>query len=196
MSDKEVKINLNVNKDIDNANVEQSAEAQAVAAETAKADAEVAKVTADLEELRQTLLRRQADFDNYRKRVEKERFEDSKRATARVIEGLIPVLDGFEHALAAHREAEYDNYRKGFELIHKQLLESVTKLGVERIEPVGKLFDPHLHQAVDRAETMDHEDGTILQVFQPGYVFHGRVLRPAMVRVAVHATPASKQAVN
>jgi len=196
VSDKEVKINLNVNKDIDNANVEQSAEAQAVAAETAKADAEVAKVTADLEELRQTLLRRQADFDNYRKRVEKERFEDSKRATARVIEGLIPVLDGFEHALAAHREAEYDNYRKGFELIHKQLLESVTKLGVERIEPVGKLFDPHLHQAVDRAETMDHEDGTILQVFQPGYVFHGRVLRPAMVRVAVHATPASKQAVN
>ena len=196
MSDKEVKINLNVNKDVDNANIEQSAEVQAVAAETAKADAEMAKVTADLEELRQTLLRRQADFDNYRKRIEKERFEDSKRTTARVIEGLIPVLDGFEHALAAHREAEYDNYRKGFELIYKQLLESVTKLGVERIEPVGKLFDPHLHQAVDRAETTDHEDGTILQVFQPGYVFHGRVLRPAMVRVAVHATPASKQAVN
>ena len=196
MSDKEVKINPNVNNDVDNANIDQSAKAQAAAAETAKADAETAKVTAELEELRQTLLRRQADFDNYRKRIEKERFEDSKRATARVIEGLIPVIDGFEHALAAHREAEYDNYRKGFELIYKQLLESVTKLGVERIEPVGKLFDPHLHQAVDRAETTDHEDGTILQVFQPGYVFHGRVLRPAMVRVAVHATPASKQAVN
>jgi len=196
VSDKEVKINPNVNKDVDNANIEQSAKAQAAAAETAKADAEMAKVTAELEELRQTLLRRQADFDNYRKRIEKERFEDSKRATARVIEGLIPVIDGFEHALAAHREAEYDNYRKGFELIYKQLLESVTKLGVERIEPVGKLFDPHLHQAVDRAETTDHEDGTILQVFQPGYVFHGRVLRPAMVRVAVHTTPASKQAVN
>ena len=158
--------------------------------------ARVAKLTADLEELRQTLLRRQADFDNYRKRIEKERFEDSKRATARVIEGLIPVIDGFEHALAAHREAEYDNYRKGFELIYKQLLDSVTKLGVERIDPVGKSFDPHLHQAVDRAETTDHEDGTILQVFQPGYVFHGRVLRPAMVRVAVHPNPASKKAVN
>ena len=196
MSDKDVKINPNVNKDLDNTNIEQSAKAQAAAAETAKADAEMAKVTAELEELRQTLMRRQADFDNYRKRIEKERFEDSKRATARVIEGLIPVIDGFEHALAAHREAEYDNYRKGFELIYKQLLESVTKLGAERIEPVGKLFDPHLHQAVDRAETTDHEDGTILQVFQPGYVFHGRVLRPAMVRVAVHATPASKQAVN
>jgi molecular chaperone GrpE len=196
VSDKEVKINLNVNKDDDGSNVEQSAEAQAVAAGTVKADAEVAKLGADLEELRQTLLRRQADFDNYRKRVEKERFEDSKRATARVIEGLIPVIDGFENALAAHREPEYDNYRKGFELIYKQLLENVSKLGVERIDPVGKSFDPHLHQAVDRAETTDHADGTILQVFQPGYVFHGRVLRPAMVRVAVHPSPASKKAVN
>jgi molecular chaperone GrpE len=196
VSDKELKINLNINKDPDNANVEPSAEAQAVAADTAKADAEMAKLTADLEELRQTLLRRQADFDNYRKRIEKERFEDSKRATARVIEGLIPVIDGFEHALAAHRESEYDNYRKGFELIYKQLLDSVTKLGVERIDPVGKSFDPHLHQAVDRADTTDREDGTILHVFQPGYVFHGRVLRPAMVRVAVHPNPASKKAVN
>ena len=196
MSDKEVKINLNVNKDDGGANVEQSSEAQAVAADTAKADAEMAKLAADLEELRQTLLRRQADFDNYRKRVEKERFEDSKRATARVIEGLIPIIDGFEHALAAHREAEYDNYRKGFELIYKQFLENVNKLGAERIEPLGKSFDPHLHQAVDRAETKDHEDGTIQQVFQPGYVFHGRVLRPAMVRVAVHPRAASKEAVN
>jgi len=196
VSDKELKINLNINKDLDNANVEPSAEAQAVAADTAKADAEMAKLTADLEELRQTLLRRQADFDNYRKRVEKERLEDSKRATARVIEGLIPVIDGLEHALAAHRESEYDNYRKGFELLYKQLLDSVTKLGVERIDPVGKSFDPHLHQAVDRAETTDREDGAILQVFQPGYVFHGRVLRPAMVRVAVHPNPASKKAVN
>jgi len=92
--------------------------------------------------------------------------------------------------------AEYDNYRKGFELIYKQLLENLTKLGVERIDPVGKSFDPHLHQAVDRAETKDHADGAILQVFQPGYVFHGRVLRPAMVRVAVHPNPASKEAAN
>ncbi|OLB16490.1 MAG: hypothetical protein AUH16_13095 [Acidobacteria bacterium 13_2_20CM_57_7] len=135
----------------------------------------MAKLTADLGELRQTLQRRQADFENYRKRVEKERFEDSKRATARVIEGLIPVID---------------------ELIYKQLLESITKLGAERLDPAGKSFDPHLHQAVDRAETSDHKEGTILQVFQPGYVFHGRVLRPAMVRVAVHPSPASKEAAN
>lgn len=192
MSDKDVKINFN--KNVDSSELEPSAES--VAADTAKANAELAKLTADLEESRQTLLRRQADFDNYRKRIEKERFEDAKRATARLVEGLIPVIDGFEHALAAHREAEYENYRKGFELIYKQLLDHLTKLGVERLDPVGKPFDPHLHQAVDRAETKDHDDGTILQVFQPGYVFHGRVLRPAMVRVAVHPNPASKEAVN
>jgi molecular chaperone GrpE len=196
VDDKDVKINININKDADSSDAEQTAEAKAVAADSATADAEMAKVTADLEELRQTLLRRQADFDNYRKRIEKERFEDSKRATARVIEGLIPVIDGFEHALAAHREAEYENYRRGFELIYKQLLDNITKLGAERIDPLGKSFDPHLHQAVDRAETAEHADGTILQVFQPGYVFHGRVLRPAMVRVAVHPNPASKEAVN
>jgi len=194
VGDQELKININ--KDVDSASAEQSAEAQAVGADSARADAEMAKLAADLEELRQTLLRRQADFDNYRKRIEKERFEDSKRATARVIEGLIPVIDGFEHALAAHREAEYDNYRKGFELIYKQLLENVTKLGAERIDPVGKPFDPHLHQAVDRAETTEHADGTIMQVFQPGYLFHGRVLRPAMVRVAVHPSGASKELTN
>jgi molecular chaperone GrpE len=158
--------------------------------------AETAKLVSELDDLRQTLLRRQADFDNYRKRIEKERTEDSKRATARVIEGLIPVIDGFEHALAAHREKEYENYRRGFELIYKQLVENVTKLGAERIDPAGKQFDPHQHQAMDRLETTEHEEGTIVQTFQPGYLFHGRVLRPAMVRVAGHATPASKKSVN
>ncbi|HZV86197.1 MAG TPA: nucleotide exchange factor GrpE [Candidatus Binatus sp.] len=167
-----------------------------LAADSAAADAEVAKLVSDLNELRQTLMRRQADFDNYRKRIEKERAEDAKRHTARVIEGLIPIIDGFEHALAAHREAEYENYRKGFELIYKQLVDNVTRLGVERIDPLGKQFDPHLHQAMDRTETIQQEDGTILQVFQPGYVFYGRVLRPAMVRVAVHPGGASKEAAN
>jgi molecular chaperone GrpE len=193
---KEVKININMNKGVDSSELEQSEDTKAMESDSAKENAEMAKLAADLEDLRHPLLRRQADFENYRKRIEKERFEDSKRATARVIEGLIPIIDGFEHALAAHREAEYENYRKGFELIYKQLLDNVTKLGAERIDPVGKPFDPHLHQAMDRTETTEERDGTILQVFQPGYVFHGRVLRPAMVRVAVHPNPASKEAVN
>jgi molecular chaperone GrpE len=188
----------NAENNVENSGANMSADAvpetNPIDAEYASADAEVGKLAKDLEDLRQTLLRRQADFDNYRKRVEKERSEDSRRTTGRLIEALIPVIDSFDQALALHREPEYANYRKGFELIHKQLLDNIAKLGAERVEPVGAKFDPHLHQAMDRTETSDEDDGTILQVFQPGYVFHGRVLRPAMVRVAVHPTAASKSA--
>lgn len=169
---------------------------QPQAEETAGEESQMKKLSAELEDLRQTLLRRQADFDNYRKRIEKERAEDSKRATARVVESLIPIVDGFEHALAAHKDDEYAGYRKGFELIYKQMLDQLARLGVERVEPLGSAFDPHVHQAVDRTETSEHADGIILEVFQPAYVFHGRVLRPAMVRVAVHTDGASNRAVN
>jgi molecular chaperone GrpE len=185
MDERDIRINVNM-PDPTEAN---STDAQ-------RAEADLARLTTDLDDLRQTLLRRQADFDNYRKRIEKERTEDAKRHTARVVESLIPIVDGFEHALAAHREAEYENYRRGFELIYKQLLDNLAKLGVERVDPLGQAFDPHLHQAMDRTETREHADGEILQVFQPGYVFHGRMLRPAMVRVAVHPAGASKEAVN
>jgi molecular chaperone GrpE len=174
----------------------QPVEEKPAAEDASRDESEVKKLTAELEELRQSLLRHQADFANYRKRAEKENREAGQRATARVMEQLIPVVDGFEHALAAHREAQYDSYRKGFELIYKQLLDNLARLGAERIDPLGKPFDPHLHQAMDRAETAEHPDGTILEVFQPGYVYHGRVLRPAMVRVAVHPNPASNKAVN
>ncbi|MBZ5701293.1 MAG: nucleotide exchange factor GrpE [Acidobacteriia bacterium] len=176
--------------------MEQSAEARTESADSARIEADMTKLAADLDELRQTLQRRQADFENYRKRIEKERSEDARRTTARLIEGIIPILDGFEQALAAHKEPAYEGYRKGFELIYKQLLENLGKLGVERVDPAGRPFDPHAHQAMDRTETSEHADGTILQVFQPGYMFHGRVLRPALVRVAVHADAASKDQVN
>jgi molecular chaperone GrpE len=191
MSKKEIKIVMP-----NDPNLDQSEEAKAVAEDTHRETLDVNKLATDMEDLRQTLLRRQADFDNYRKRIEKERAEDQKRAAGRVIEQLIPVLDGFEQALAAHKEAEYENYRKGFELIYKQLLDNLAKLGAERIDPLGKLFDPHLHQALDRLETTQHHDGAILEVFQPGYVYHGRVLRPAMVRVAVHPSAASNSITN
>jgi molecular chaperone GrpE len=176
------------------AELEQGAESKET--EAAKVETEAGKLATELEELRQTLLRRQADFDNYRKRIERERADDSKRTTARLIEALLPVLDNFEQALAAHREPEYASYQKGFELIYKQLVDNVTRLGAERIDPLGKPFDPHVHQAMDRTESSEYPDGTILQVFQPGYAFHGRVLRPAMVRVAVHPGGASKEAAN
>ncbi len=134
MLDKDIKIN--VDRSEPDGGLDPSEEARNVAADSAAADAEVAKLVSDLQELQQTLQRRQADFENYRKRVEKERADDSKRAIARVVEALIPVIDGFEHALAAHREADYETYRKGFELIYKQLLDNVTKLGTERVDRI------------------------------------------------------------
>jgi len=166
-----------------NENVEQTPEERAMAADAAATDAETARLTADLDDLRQTLLRRQADFDNYRKRIEKERADDSKRATARVVEGLIPVIDGFEHALAAHREKEYEVYSKGFELIYKQLLDNVSRMGVERLDPTGKVFDPHLHQAIMQVEDENFGSNIVVEEFQKGYILKDRVIRPAMVKV-------------
>src|SRR6202140_654823 len=187
---------MNIDRDEPSPNPGQAAEAKGAAIDAAGADDEIAKLPAELADVLQTLLRRQADFDNYRKRIEKERAEDSRRATARAGESLIPIVDGFEHNLGAHKEDEYASYRKGFELIYKQLLDHLAKLGVERVEPLGAPFDPHKHQAMDRAETTEHPDGTILEVFQPAYVYNGRVLRPALVRVAVHPGGASNKAVN
>ncbi len=173
-----------------------SGEEKNAAEDNAREDADARKLASELEDMRQTLVRHQADFSNFRKRAEKDNREAGQRATARVIEQLIPVVDGFEQALAAHREPQYEGYRKGFELIYKQLLDNFARLGVERIDPQGKPFDPHLHQAVDRAETTEHPDGTVLEVYQPGYFYHGRVLRPAMVRVAVHTDSASNRFAN
>src|SRR5262249_59224381 len=105
-------------------------------------------------------------------------------------------IDAFEHALAAHPEGQYEVYRKGFELIYKLLLDNITRLGVERVDPTGKPFDPHVAQAMDRTETTEGADGTVLQTFQPAYVYNGRVLRPAMVRVAVNPAAASNRTAN
>ncbi|HXZ13635.1 MAG TPA: nucleotide exchange factor GrpE [Candidatus Sulfotelmatobacter sp.] len=154
---------------------------------------QVKKLEAEKQDLTNTLVRRQADFENYRKRVEKERHQERHRGVELLIENLLPVLDAFERALAAHNEAEYAEYRKGFELIYRQLRDALTKQGLERIESVGKEFNPHFHHAIERVETTAHADGVVIGELQPGYVFHGRVLRPAMVRVASAAAPAAKR---
>jgi molecular chaperone GrpE len=154
---------------------------------------QVKKLEAEKQDLTNTLVRRQADFENYRKRVEKERHQERHRGVELLIEHLLPVLDAFERALAAHNEAEYAEYRKGFELIYRQLRDALAKQGLERIESVGKEFNPHFHHAIERVETTEHADGVVIGELQPGYAFHGRVLRPAMVRVASAAAPAAKR---
>ena len=162
------------------------------AGDSSSAD-QVQKLQAEKQELLDTIVRRQADFENYRKRVEKERHQDRHRGVEALIEQLLPVLDAYERALAAVDNASFAEHRKGFELIHRQLWDALAKQGLERIESAGKPFNPHFHHAIERVETAAEPDGTVLAEFQPGYVFHGRVLRPAMVRVAAHPAPAGKR---
>jgi molecular chaperone GrpE len=145
---------------------------------------EFARLFAEKEELTKTLVRRQADFDNYRKRMEQERNDASRRGAGRLLHDLLPVLDALERALRSHDNPAFDEYRKGVELIYRHLWDTLSKQGLERISAEGKKFDPHYHEAIDRVETIEHPDGTIIEVVQEGYLFDGRVLRPSLVRVA------------
>lgn len=148
---------------------------------------ELEKLRAEKEELLQTMIRRQADFENFRKRTERDRHEEGRRGVERLIMDLIPVLDAFDRGLQAHDDPAYEEYRKGITLIRKQLWDAIARHGVQRIEAAGKMFDPHQHQAIERLESEEFPDGFIVHVFQDGYTFHGRVLRPAIVRVAVNS---------
>lgn len=147
---------------------------------------EIEKLAAEKSDLKNTLVRLQADFDNYRKRTERERHQERHRGAEAVVEHLLPVLDAFDRAISSHRDAAHEEHRKGFELIRKQLFDVLTKQGVQRIETDGRRFDPHVHHAIERIETNEQPDGAVLEELQAGYVFHGKVLRPAMVRVAVN----------
>jgi molecular chaperone GrpE len=137
------------------------------------------------DELKDLLLRRQAEFDNFRKRSERERSDYLQYAAMDSVKELLPVLDDFERALRV--EAPSSDYAKGVEMIYNRMLETMKKLGLEPMETAGRLFDPHLHQAIERVETADADDHTILGEFQRGYFFKGKLLRPAMVKVAVKA---------
>jgi molecular chaperone GrpE len=145
---------------------------------------QVQKLLGEKQDLMDTLVRRQADFENYRKRVEKERHHDRHRGVEALIEHLLPVLDAFDRALAESTDSAYLDYRKGFELIRRQLWETLAKQGLARVDAVGQEFNPHFHHAIERVETVEHAEGMVVGELQPGYTFHDKVLRPAMVRVA------------
>jgi molecular chaperone GrpE len=155
--------------------------------ETAAAAERAARLQAEKDELMQTLVRRQADFENYRKRVERERQEDRRHGTGRLIEELLPVLDAFERGLKAHDDPAYEEYRKGLELTYRKLWDTLARHGLERITAAGKSFDPNYHQAIERVESDECPDGTVLEVLQDGFIFHGRVIRPSIVRVSHNA---------
>ena len=128
------------------------------------------------------LLRKTAEFDNYRKRTDRERLQLSDAVAADLLQELLPLVDDMERALRA--EGSGEGIRKGVELIHKQLLEILRKRGVRPIEALGADFDPHYHMAVAHEPANDRRDGEVIEEFRRGYMLGDRLLRPAMVKVA------------
>ena len=151
-------------------------------AEATEPGANWAKEKAEFEDL---LRRRQAEFENFRRRMERERIDFAEYSGMEIVKALLPIVDDFERALKAAAALGSDDFVKGVELIYKRLLEALTKQGLEPIHTQGQTFDPHLHEAVQRVESEDAADGTILAEYQRGYKFKGKLLRPAMVQVAI-----------
>jgi molecular chaperone GrpE len=152
---------------------------------------DVQALRAERDDYYDRLLRTTADFDNYRKRIERERREVSEAASADLIRDLLPVVDDLERALSAsapaEKEREADNaasLRRGVELIHRQLLDALRKRGAEPFETVGQLFDPAWHEAISYEAGSNRPEGEILGEVRRGYRLGQRLLRPAQVRVA------------
>lgn len=145
---------------------------------------EVAVLKDELEAEQNKYLRLLADYDNFKRRTQKDREISAKFRSQSLLTDLLPVLDNFERALAVEANSEdAASIMKGVEMVQKSLLEAVKREGLEEIKAVGEPFDPNFHQAVMQEKDEDAEPGTVLQELQKGYTLKGRVLRPAMVKV-------------
>jgi len=136
------------------------------------------------EALHDRLLRTAAEFDNYRKRMDRERRDLSDFAAADIMTEFLPIVDNFERALAAPAGADPDALRKGVELIHRQMVDLLKKRGVTPIAALGVDFDPNFHQAVIHESSDQHRGGEVMQELQRGYMLGDKLLRPSMVKVA------------
>jgi molecular chaperone GrpE len=134
--------------------------------------------------VRDLVRRKQAEFENYRKRIERERKDFIEHAAADLVTEILPVLDNLERALEAPETGGEGRLREGIEITHRQFLDLLIKAGLREVESQGREFDPHIHEAVGRIETSEHSEGEVLEVYQKGYYFRGRLLRPALVGVA------------
>lgn len=161
---------------------EATSEGAAMQEEIEALKGQVEKLTGDLQEKKDRLLRLQADFDNFRRRSAKEREEISAVVTQNFCKDMLPLLDNFERAMAAETK-DVEAFQKGVEMIFTQFQEVLKKNGLEQIEAVGQKFDPNFHQAVMRVEDPEKEDDTVAQELQKGYMVKGRVIRPSMVQV-------------
>ena len=147
-----------------------------------KKDKQIEDLTAQLDDLRKRNL---AEFENFRKRTEKEKSTMFDMGAKSVVEKLLPIIDNFERGFAGLSEEQMsDPFVSGMDMVYKQLVKALADMGVEPIEAVGKPFDPNLHNAVMHVEDENLGENTVAQEFQKGYVYHGSVVRHSMVQVA------------
>ena len=144
---------------------------------------EIVELRKERDSLHDRLLRQAAEFDNYRKRVERERKDSAQMAAIDFVQELLPVIDDFERALQTQAPGA-ESYRQGLEIIHRALMEMLRKRGVTPIDAVGTEFDPQVHQAVAYEEAPDRRDGEVMEQFTRGYRLGDKLVRPAMVKVA------------
>lgn len=147
-----------------------------------KKDKQIEDLTAQLDDLRKRNL---AEFENFRKRTEKEKSTMFDMGAKSVVEKLLPIIDNFERGFAGLSEEQMsDPFVSGMDMVYKQLVKALADMGVEPIEAVGKPFDPNLHNAVMHVEDENIGENTVAQEFQKGYLYHGSVVRHSMVQVA------------
>ena len=164
--------------------IEETSEAceDAEAGEEAEAQAEEKETNPEDEALNERYLRLMADFQNFKRRTEKEKSDIYAFANEKIIGELLNVIDNFERAMASGNEE--DNFYKGMEMILKQLLGVIEKAGASEIKALGEDFDPNFHNAIMMEDSSEYESGKVTGVLQKGYVLNNKVIRPAMVKVA------------
>ena len=145
--------------------------------------ADPSQVERERDDFKDRWLRKSAEFDNYRKRIERERREQGDQAVVDILQELLLVVDDFDRALTVSGD-EGGAYRKGVELIHAKLHDMLRKQGVMPMDVLGSDFDPNVHMAVMHEDSPEHREGEVIGELQKGYTLHGRLLRPAMVKVA------------
>ena len=148
---------------------------------------EIEALKRERDDLFDRLLRKQAEFENFRKRMEREKSEYTQFASAELMKEMLNALDSFDLAIrnAAAEAKDSVNMLRGFELIHKQLQDTLTRFGLKPLEAKGKKFDPNFHQAFSTKATNEEEENTVIEEMRKGYTLNGRLLRPAMVTVSV-----------
>ncbi|GAA0443012.1 nucleotide exchange factor GrpE [Lentibacillus halophilus] len=145
--------------------------------------AQLDKEKQEKEEMHQQVLRVQAEFDNFKKRTQKEKEANQKYKAEEMVQDLLPVMDNFERALQVDVNEETKSFADGITMVYRQLKEALAKHGVEEMETVGKSFDPNIHHAVMQVEDDEAESETVVEEMQKGYYLKDRVIRPAMVKV-------------